>query len=705
MNPEQRRAVMTRSGPLLVLAGAGTGKTRVITYRIAELIRRGTSPNRILAVTFTNKAAKEMKDRAVALLGKRGPKRHKPEISTFHSLCVRILRRNITRLGYPQTFSIYDGQEQESIARAVLRDLRVGHEKLRPGDLLGFIGRWKTHGTRPDEAEASGQGDKELLAALAYARYQSALRAAGAVDFDDLLLCTEQLFAGFEDARKAEASRFDHILVDEYQDTNATQYRIVKALAKDHRNLCVVGDDDQSIYAFRGAEVTHILGFERDWPKATVVRLEENYRCREAILVLANTLIAHNRTRHKKVLRASRPEGSPPRFLRFENESKEAASVAREIREKTRAENPERVGFGSIAVLFRTNEQPRSIETELRRERIPYVLIGGQSFFDRKEIRDVLAYLKVLANPSDEVSLLRILNTPRRGISDAVAETLLRRAVEAGTSLWDALAGAESDGDVPHQAGQRVRAFREFLERRRSEIPNGKFAELLKGLLAEIGYKSELERVYKTPGDIEARWETIGDLVSALGAYEERAKQPSLREFLDEMALVGQEEQEKEDQGARVALMTLHSAKGLEFPHVYMVGMEEGLLPHRRSIEDLGGAAIDEERRLCYVGVTRAKDELTLSFCKARTKWGVERPQVPSRFLMEMRGQTEQAARAAAAAEKIFRGDGADRNGVPAAARKPAGARKNGSPAADATSRPRAPAARRPAVRPTHRAK
>jgi DNA helicase-2/ATP-dependent DNA helicase PcrA len=706
MNSEQRRAVMTRSGPLLVLAGAGTGKTRVITYRIAELIRRGTPANRILAVTFTNKAAKEMKDRSLALLGKRGPKRLRPEISTFHSLCVRILRRNITRLGYPETFSIYDGQEQESIARAVLRDLRVGHEKLRPGDLLGFIGRWKTHGTRPEAAEASGQNDKELLAALAYARYQAALRAAGAVDFDDLLLCTEQLFGGFEDARKAEASRFDHILVDEYQDTNATQYRIVKALAKDHRNLCVVGDDDQSIYAFRGAEVTHILGFERDWPKATVVRLEENYRCREAILGLANTLIAHNRTRHKKVLRASRPEGSPPRFLRFENESKEASSVAREIREKTRPENPDRVGFGSIAVLFRTNEQPRAIETELRRERIPYVLIGGQSFFDRKEIRDVLAYLKVLANPSDEVSLLRILNTPRRGISDAVAETLLRRAVETGTPLWDALAGAESDGDVPHQAGQRVRAFREFLERRRAEIPNGKYAELLKGLLVEIGYKSELERVYKTPGDIEARWEAIGELVNALAAYEDRAKQPSLREFLDEMALVGQEEQEKEDQGARVALMTLHSAKGLEFPHVYMVGMEEGLLPHRRSIEDLGGAAIDEERRLCYVGVTRAKDDLTLSFCKARTKWGVERPQVPSRFLMEMRGLTEQAARAAAAAEKIFRAEEPGSSGdskAPAQKAKPS--RKNGAPKADATSRRPAPAARRRGARPTHREK
>lgn len=628
----------------------------MITHRIAELIRRGTPPNRILAVTFTNKAAREMKERAVALLGKRRPKNRSPEISTFHSLCVRILRRHIQKLGYPPTFSIYDANEQESIARAVLRDLRVGHEKLRPGDLIAAIGRWKTRGIRPSAAEASTTNDKEELAALAFGRYQTALRAAGAVDFDDLLLCTEDLFDQFEDARRAEAGRFDHILVDEYQDTNAIQYRIVRALAKDHRNLCVVGDDDQSIYAFRGAEVTHILGFEKDWPNAKVVRLEENYRCRESILILANTLIAHNRARHAKVLRAARPEGATPRFLRFESEAKEAAEVAREIREKTRKENPDRVSFGSIAVLYRTNEQPRALETELRRERIPYVLVGGQSFFDRKEIRDVMAYLKVLVNPSDEVALLRILNTPRRGISDAVAETLLRRAVEAGTSLWDALPGAETDGDVPHAAAGRVREFRELLERYRAALDTTRYSDLLKQLLTEVGYKSELERVYKTPGDIESRWESIGELVSALSSYEERTKQPSLREFLDEMSLAGQDAQEKkEEQGQKVTLMTLHSAKGLEFPHVYMVGMEEGLLPHRRAVEDAGGDGIDEERRLCYVGITRAKDELTLSFCKARTKWGVERPQVPSRFLMEMRGMTEQAERAAAAAEKLFR--------------------------------------------------
>lgn len=657
LNAEQRRAVMTRSGPLLVLAGAGSGKTRVITYRIAELIRHGTRPERILAVTFTNKAAREMRDRAAALLGKkrRGDKR--PEISTFHSLCVRILRRNIERLGYPSAFSIYDDNEQESIARSTLRDLRVGQESLRPGDLVGLIGAWKTRGVRPDNAETVAETDKEQLAAMAFGKYQSALRAAGALDFDDLLLCTEELFAKFEDVRRAEAGRFDHVLIDEYQDTNDLQYRIVRALSRDHQNLCVVGDDDQSIYGWRGAEVAHILGFQKDWKGATVARLEDNYRCRETILELANTLIAHNRNRHAKVLRASRRGGDPPRFLKFESETSEAEELVREIKRRISPENGERTSPRDYAILFRTNEQPRSFEMELRRERIPYVLVGGQSFYDRKEIRDVLAYLKVLANPADEVSLLRIINTPRRGISDAVVETLLQRAVAEGRPLWEVLPAAVTDGDVPHVAGERVNAFRAMLEKYREMMAKTPWADAMTSLLSEIGYRAELDRVYKNPADAAARWESIGELVSALAQSQSNGKS-SLRDFLDETALAGKDDLAKEEERpAAVTLMTLHSAKGLEFPHVYMVGLEEGLLPHRRSVEDKSGAGIDEERRLSYVGVTRARDSLTLSFCKARMKWGVLRPQIPSRFLMEMRGQTEKAQRAAEAAQKLFAED------------------------------------------------
>jgi len=657
LNHEQRLAVTTASGPLLVLAGAGTGKTRVITVRIAKLIQDGVRPERILAVTFTNKAAREMRARALALLGKRRKGAQRPEISTFHSLCVRILRRNIQHLGYPAEFSIYDGNEQESIARSALRDLRVGHETLRPGDLLSQIGSWKTRGIRPDHAEKVAETDRQHLAALAFAKYQSALRAAGAVDFDDLLLCTEELFERFAEVRTAEATRFDHILIDEYQDTNALQYRIVRALAEKHRNLCVVGDDDQSIYAFRGAEVAHILSFGKDWPGATVVRLESNYRCRETILDLANTLIAHNRSRHDKVLRASRVGGDIPRFIRFESETNEAEEVVREIKAKITVESTERMNPRDFAILFRTNEQPRAFEVELRREKVPYVLVGGQSFYDRKEIRDVLAYLKVLANPADEVSLLRIINTPRRGISDSVVESLLKRAVAEGKSLWDVLPEAVRDADVPHHAEARVLGFRDLLNRYRTRLTEVPWVEGVAELLTEIGYKGELERAYKNPGDAEARWEVLGELVNTLAHYQSKTENPTLRDFLDETTLARDDLKTDDDRPASVTLMTLHSAKGLEFPHVYMVGMEEGLLPHKRSVEDSSGVGIEEERRLCYVGVTRAKDRLTLSFCKARMKWGAERPQIPSRFLMEIRGQTERAARAAEAAEKLFRSE------------------------------------------------
>ena len=668
LNPPQRAAVTTLAGPLLVLAGAGTGKTRVITFRIAALIKSGIKPDRILAVTFTNKAAKEMKHRAMALIGKRRRGEQGPEISTFHSLCVRVLRRHADKLGYPKEFSIYDRGDQETVARSALRDIRVGHEKLRPGDLLHAISFWKGASIAPDVAETSAEDDKKQLAAMAYRRYQEHLRASGAMDFDDLLLKTEELFARFPEARFAEATRFDHLLIDEYQDTNGLQYRIVKALADRHRNLCVVGDDDQSIYGWRGAEVTHILSFQRDWPEAKVVRLEDNYRSRAPILALANTLIGHNATRHDKVLRPFREGGEPPRFIRFEDETSEAESVVREIAHRIDSENPERVPPRALAILFRTNEQPRAFELELRRARVPYQLVGGLSFYDRKEIRDVLAYLKVLANPSDEVSLLRVLNTPPRGIGASTVETLLEQAVSAGAAVVGGVGCA----------GERIEAFRQMSEGYRARLGSMPLAELVRDLIATVNYKSEIERVYKNPGDVEARWHSIEELVNAVAQYEERSEGASLLGFLEESTLAGRDEQKdddkkKERQLHAVTLMTMHSAKGLEFPHVYMVGMEEGLLPHSRSIID--GRSIEEERRLCYVGVTRAQDTLTLTLCKARMKWGKARPQIPSRFLMEMRGETEKAQRAAEAAEKLFRGELPEsEGGEPAAAAAAEGA-------------------------------
>ena len=656
LNPPQRTAVRTLSGPLLVLAGAGTGKTRVITYRIANLIQKGTRPSRILAVTFTNKAAREMKQRALGLLGKRRRGAEAPEISTFHSLCVRILRRHAERLGYPAEFSIYDRGDQESVARAALRDIRVGHQKLRPGDLLAQIGAWKTRSLRPEQAEEVAESDVEQLAALAYVRYQAALRASGALDFDDLLLCTEELLERHPEVRFAEAGRFDHLLIDEYQDTNGLQYRIVKALADRHRNLCVVGDDDQSIYGWRGAEVAHILSFQRDWPEATIVRLEDNYRSREPILKLANTLIAHNSTRHDKVLRASRGEGEAPRFVRYESETEEAEGIVGEIRRRLDAEDATRIRPNDVAILFRTNEQPRAFELELRRARVPYVLVGGQSFYDRKEIKDLMAYLKVLANPADEVSLLRILNTPPRGIGTSTVHAVLEQAVNAGTALWNVLPSAGDDGSIPHAAAERIAGFRSLIEAYRARLGGEPLSGLVTSLIAEIGYRGEVERIYKNPGEAEARWAGVEELVNSVALYESRHSPATLLGFLEETALAGREDQkddEKERKQHAVTLMTLHSAKGLEFPHVYMVGMEEGLLPHQRSVAD-GSRNIDEERRLCYVGVTRAQDSLTLSFCRARMKWGKPRPSIPSRFLMEMRGDTERARRAAEAAEKLF---------------------------------------------------
>jgi DNA helicase-2/ATP-dependent DNA helicase PcrA len=643
LNPAQREAVATLSGPLLVLAGAGTGKTRVVTYRIAELIRQGVQPARILAVTFTKKAAGEMQDRALALLGRRPVER--PEISTFHSLCVRILRRNIRRLGYPEQFAIYDRGDQEHLARTALREIRVPEAALRPGDLLYLIGRWKCAGQRPADAAAVAASDKEHLAASGYRRYQEALKAAGAVDFDDLLLLTEELFAHHADARRAEAARFSHLLIDEYQDTNGPQYAIVKALAREHRNLCVVGDDDQSIYGWRGAEVTHILQFQRDWPGAKVVRLEENYRSTAPILDLANRLIAYNRHRHEKQLRSSRPGGEEPRILKLPDETSEARFVVEEIRDLTATG---RAHCRDICILFRTNEQPRAFEQELRRVKVPYVLLGGQSFYDRAEVRDILSYLKVLDRPQDEAALLRIVNTPPRGLGKAAVAQLVDTAVGLGRPLWDALPDALRRPDLSPAAAKAVEEFRTLVEGLRARLASEPLAEVARDLIRTIRYQDELARRYPEPAEQETRWNSVQEVVNSLAVYERETKRPSLSGFLQDTLLEGRDDdRDKESRLSRdaVALMTLHAAKGLEFPHVYLVGLEEGLLPHHRSATG-DGAGVDEERRLCYVGITRAQDRLTLTMSLTRMKWGKPRPTIPSRFLFELTGRAEKAPEA-----------------------------------------------------------
>ncbi|HEV8548802.1 MAG TPA: UvrD-helicase domain-containing protein [Polyangiaceae bacterium] len=686
LNRAQREAVGTLSGPVLVLAGAGTGKTRVITYRIAALIQSGVQPSRILAVTFTNKAAREMRERALALLGKRPRGTKPPEISTFHSLCVRVLRRHAPLLGYPSEFAIYDRGDQESLARTALRDVRVGHEKLRPGDLLALIGGWKNKGLSPASAETAAEKDKEQLAALCYARYQQGMKASGAMDFDDLLLKTEELFAKHPEARFAEASRFDHVLVDEYQDTNDLQYRILKCFADRHRNLCVVGDDDQSIYGWRGAEIAHILGFQRDWAEAKVIRLEENYRSVEPILKLANTLIAHNDSRHPKTLRATREGGFDPRVLRFEDEVAEAEGIVREIGQRLRPSEPgaPRVVPSDIAVLFRTNEQPRAFELELRRAGIQYKLVGGLSFYDRREVKDALSYLRILANPKDEVSLLRAINLPPRGIGAGSIETLMKLAVERGAPLWAVLPEATTNGDLPHGVGDRIEAFRRMIEGFRARVGQEPLFKLMTDVLTTIDYKSEVSRLHREASDAEARWNAVEAFVNSIALYEQRNEDSSLVGFLEQTTLSGRDDDDDDDKKPHaITLQTLHSAKGLEFPHVYLIGMEEGILPHARSIVD--GRGIDEERRLAYVGVTRAQTYLTMSFAKGRMKWGKMRPSIPSRFLMEMKGDTERARRAAAAAEALFKGgaeageDDGDKKGKKAGGKKAAGKKPDGA--------------------------
>lgn len=647
LNPAQREAVQTLSGPLLVLAGAGTGKTRVVTHRIAELIRRGTAPDRILAVTFTRKASGEMLERAAKLLPKaRSKKKNQPRplISTFHSLCVKILRRHIAELGYPAKFNICDRGDQEAEARAALREIRCPNESLKPGDLLSIISQWKSRSVEPAGAASIAETDKEHLAAAAYRRYQSNLKTKGIVDFDDLLLLTQRLFQQFPKLRREEANLFDHVLIDEYQDTNQSQYQIVKGLAMGHRNLCVVGDDDQSIYGWRGAEVEHILSFNKDWPDAKVVRLEDNYRSTAAILGYANTLIAFNTVRHDKVLRPARPNGQRPRVLQFRDEVEEAEKVVADISHVLSQPGARARDF---AILCRTNEQPRSFETELRRANLPYVLVGGMSFFDRKEIRDLLAYLKLIDNPKDEVSLLRIFNTPARGIGNSTVKKLVDAATARGGHVWDLLPAVAEGKLLPPPATQAVGKFFTLLSRLMVASQQLSLSELVPLVIKEVDYYRELDRAYPDPNDREARVNSLEEIVNAAANYEANADEPALSDFLDEVALGNQESDEKENQlkNNAIALMTMHSAKGLEFPYVYMVGMEEGILPHRRAVE-AEGTAIDEERRLAYVGVTRAQEQLTLSIALTRRKWGKARDTVPSRFLYEMTGQAENARKA-----------------------------------------------------------
>ncbi|MDR2762432.1 MAG: UvrD-helicase domain-containing protein [Planctomycetaceae bacterium] len=652
LNSAQSEAVETLSGAMLVLAGAGTGKTRVVTYRIARLIQSGVMPSRILAVTFTNKAARELQSRISELLKKtnvgfNNKEGGKPEATTFHSLCVRILRRHINCLGYPNQFAIYDRGDQESVARRVLREIKVSDAALRPAELLSRISSWKSGGVTCDlaiKSESAMQSPKGYLAAVAYARYQESLRTLGAVDFDDLLLLTEQLLCKNHDVLLAEAGRFDHILVDEYQDTNLSQYRIVRELALSHGNLCVVGDDDQAIYGWRGAEVTHILNFKKDWRDAKIVRLEENYRSTREIVGWANNLIRFNVQRHGKSLRSC-VSGLSPVIRQCKDGDVEAKFVADDVLRVLKSG----VKAEEVAVLFRTNEQPRLFEMEFRSARIPYVLVGGQSFFDRKEVRDLLSYLKLMNRFRDEVSLLRILNTPPRGIGAATVQRLTERSIELKIPIWESISRLKSGGEGNEELGvktiEALDSFQELIECQRNILSRDFSVENLRGMIQAVDYGREIERQYQEEKERNERWESVGEILSAASKYILESSQPTLSGFLDDALLSGNDFGSNQEVSKRrnqaVILMTLHAAKGLEFSDVYMVGMEEGILPHYRSVDSDDVLAVDEERRLCYVGITRAKKRLTLTLALNRMKWGKMRPTIPSRFLYEITGQAD----------------------------------------------------------------
>jgi DNA helicase-2/ATP-dependent DNA helicase PcrA len=695
LNPQQLEAVETIEGPLLILAGAGSGKTRVITFRIAHLIENlGAAPESILAVTFTNKAAGQMAERVEELVG--GRAFAKPWISTFHSMCVRMLRRDVESLrinntGYTKDFAIYDESDQQQVVKGALRRLGVDDKQLTPRMVLAKISWAKNHMLDPQEAYLNSGDEKAEKIAQIYEIYRQELRKANAMDFDDLLLEAVRLLKVAEPVRHYYNRRFHYLLVDEYQDTNRPQYELMRLLTGERHNVCAVGDEDQSIYSWRGADIRNILEFERDFPNAKIIRLEQNYRSTQNILTAASSVVANNIHRKGKKLWTSRQGGPKLGYYEAPDGENESLFVADTIAKylQSAAEQGEK---GRAAVLYRTNAQSRLFEEAMRRYQMAYHVVGGFSFYERAEIKDMISYLKVVQNPADTIGLLRVINTPARGIGKTTVETLERIALETGTSLWGAVGNAVENGLLPARAVAALRTFREVIEGGRamlggtylewlgdapdesqseveervvpetttSEDANFRFgwageaqdsdgevgpgapasgddaqrtattAELLKFLLDRTGYIKALE-AEDTP-EAYARIENLKELVNA--AMDSRDRGESLQEFLDHAALVSDADQY--DAASQVTLMTLHSAKGLEFPLVFLAGMEEGLFPHSRTFLD--PEAIEEERRLCYVGMTRAMDQLVVTRARFRRRYGTDMPEptVASRFLEEV---------------------------------------------------------------------
>ncbi|MEW6741231.1 MAG: UvrD-helicase domain-containing protein [Planctomycetota bacterium] len=633
LNPEQRTAVATTEGPLLVLAGAGTGKTSVITARIAYLLQKGAAASSILALTFTNKAAGEMRAR---IAGAIGPKKAEGlAIGTFHSFCVRTLRMHASALGIPAAFSICDEADQLATVKGAMRELKIPAARLHPRVLVSRISLLKNRLTTSASYLEGAANDEEELIGRTYQSYDACLRRARCLDFDDLLLFMVKLLRECAEVRSKLQRRFRYIMVDEYQDTNAPQYEIVRLIAERHRNLCVVGDDDQSIYGWRGADVKKILGFERDFPGATVVRLETNYRSTDQILEAANRVIRHNADRHEKTLRSVLGPGEEVVVVPLEDEMEEAHYVVRGILEQVRERSAK---YGSFAILVRTQAQSRVFEAELRARSVPYVLVGGMSFFDRKEVKDVLAFLRIVANPDDEVSLLRIVNCPPRGVGKTTIDRVLAFATEHSITAPQAFDRAAEIPNLPPAAVNAVQHLRSTLAALGKAEPGKRLVERIKTLLDAVQYRKEVERCHPDRQAREDRWLSVMEVLNFAENYVRRSARPTLRGFLDELTLSANDDKTAEDADERsaVTIMTFHAAKGLEFPRVYLVGLEEGILPHFRSAQE---GAVEEERRLMYVGITRAQRALTLSYAKERAKFGVRQATMASRFLFELNGE------------------------------------------------------------------
>jgi DNA helicase-2/ATP-dependent DNA helicase PcrA len=627
LNPAQREAVLTTEGPLLVVAGAGSGKTRVLTHRVAHLLgAAGAKPNEILAITFTNKAAQEMKERVERSLG---PIARAIWIMTFHAACGRILRREAERLGYRSNFTIYDQADQVRLVKACLEELERDPKRFVPRGIHAQISNAKNQLVSADEYASRVASFYDQTVADVYKLYQRRLFTSNAVDFDDLLMLTVDVLQRFPEAREKWAKSFRYVLVDEYQDTNHAQYVLLQLLASVYQNLMAVGDPDQSVYGFRGADIRNILEFERDFPNTRVIPLEQNYRSTNTILSAANAVISHNRERKEKNLWSELGEGELVHVVETEDEHAEARFVAAEIAALIEG------GFSAseIAVTYRTNAQSRVLEDVLVRQGIDYQVIGGPRFYERAEIKDAVAYLQVLDNPYDAVSLLRIANKPRRGIGDTSLGRLVAYADGLGISLWDATAHPEEAG-LASASARAVRGFRNAMESLLATASDSSVAGIVEAMLDRTGYLEalEAERTIEARGRIE----NLEELVGVAREYDASAQEPSLSGFLQEISLYSDQDAlrgENDDESHQVTLLTLHNAKGLEFRAVFMIGLEEGVFPHVRSLEE---NSLEEERRLCYVGMTRAKERLTLTHAMRRNLFGRAEARLPSRFLDEL---------------------------------------------------------------------